>query len=203
VSIAAEWQSSVPYYSKSASQKLKGIADAFGFAIEPSILDDHEELATLRWKLQCGLGRQNPVATKALTKLFFNYLRGGRDFLYDKDAIDRLFEKLIDQYGVYDTQTSVSPPEGGQLKVLEAAEANPLIAKYHFLGYGRDDGLHLGLVLRREDIERCKPGQPDADDQQSEQERGRLRHGPEPLPPPSCGDPSGSRWQHSPGGSRR
>jgi len=148
VSIAAEWQSSVPYYSKSASQKLRGIADAFGFAIDPRIIDDHEQLATLRWKLQCGLGRDNPVATKALTKLFFTYLKGGRDFLYDKDAIDRLFEKLIGQYGVYDIQTSISPPEGGQLKVLEAAEVNPLIAKYHFLGYGRDDGLHLGLQCK-------------------------------------------------------
>jgi hypothetical protein len=145
VSIAAEWQSSVPYYSKSASQKLKGIADAFDFAIEPKILDDHEELAALRWKLQCGLGRHNPVATKALTKLFFAYLRGGQDFLYDKESVDKLFEQLIGEYGGYDIQTSVGASEGGRLKVQEAAAVNPLIAKYHFLGYGRDDGLHLGL----------------------------------------------------------
>jgi hypothetical protein len=145
VSIAAEWQSSVPYYSKSASQKLKGIADAFGFAIDSRILDDHEELATLRWKLQCGLGKENPVATKALTKLFFAYLKDGHEFLYDKDAVDQLLETLISEYRDYDVQTNVSSAQGGQLKVLEAAAANPLIAKYHFLGYGRDDGLHLGL----------------------------------------------------------
>jgi hypothetical protein len=145
MSIVAEWQSHVPFYSKSASQKLKDIADAFGFPIEPGILEDHEELANLRWKLQCDLGRHNPVATKALTKLFFAYLRGGRQFLYDREAVDQLFKKLINQYRDYDVPTNISVPEGGQLRVLESQAANPLIAKYHFLGYGRDDGLHLGL----------------------------------------------------------
>jgi hypothetical protein len=145
VSVVAEWQSNVRFYSKSASQKLKDIADAFGFTIDPAILDDHEELARLRWKLQCGLGRDHPVATKALTKLFFAYLRGGHEFLYDRVSIDRLLEKLIDQYRDHDVPTNNIVSVGGQLKVLESAAANPLIAKYHFLGYGRDDGLHLGL----------------------------------------------------------
>jgi hypothetical protein len=145
VSIVAEWQSNVRFYSKSASQKLKDIANAFGFTIEPSILDDHEELATLRWKLQCGIGRDNPVATKALTKLFFAYLRGGHEFLYNRESVDQLLEKLIDQYRDHNIPTNNIVPVGGQLKVLESAAANPLIAKYHFLGYGRDDGLHLGL----------------------------------------------------------
>jgi len=146
VSIVSEWQSNVRFYSKSASQKLKDIADAFGFAIEPGILEDHEELATLRWKLQCGIGRDNPVATKALTKLFFAYLRGGHEFLYDGESADQLLGKLINQYRDHDTPTNNSVAAGaGQLKVLDSAAANPLIAKYHFLGYGRDDGLHLGL----------------------------------------------------------
>jgi hypothetical protein len=145
VPTVAEWQSNVRFYSKSASQKLRDIADAFGFPIGQEILDDHEELATLRWKLQYKLGRHNPVATKALTKLFFAYLRGGRDFLYDRESVDQLFEKLISEYRDYDVPANISIPEGGQLKVLESAAANPLVAKYHFLGYGRDDGLHLGL----------------------------------------------------------
>jgi hypothetical protein len=145
MSIVAEWQPHVPFYSKSASQKLKDIAEAFGFKIEQDILDDHEELAKLRWNLQSDLGRHNPVATKALTKLFFAYMRGGRRFLYDRELVDQLFKELISQYRDYDVPMNISVPEGGQLRVLESNTANPLIAKYHFLGYGRDDGLHLGL----------------------------------------------------------
>jgi hypothetical protein len=145
VATAVEWQSNVRFYSKSATQKLEGIADAFGFAIEPSILRDHEELAALRWTLQSRLGKENPVATKALTKLFFAYLKGGNDFLYDNHSIERLFEKLIDQYGHHDGQPNISGPRAGKLEVLKSETVNPLITKYHFLGYGRDDGLHLGL----------------------------------------------------------
>ena len=121
VPTVAEWQSNVRFYSKSASQKLRDIADAFDFPIGQEILDDHEELATLRWKLQYELGRHNPVATKALTKLFFAYLRGGRDFLYDRESIDQLFEKLISEYRDYDVPVNISVPEGGQLKQIGRA----------------------------------------------------------------------------------
>lgn len=153
ISAQWQWQGNVPFYSKSVTQKLRGIAEAFGFTIEPGTLDDHEELAALRWRLQSRLGKDNPVATKALTKLFFAYLRGGHQFLNDDQSIEKLFNKLVDQYGYhlvdpygyYHVPTDVSAPETGYLEVLKAEIVNPLIGKYHFLGYGRDDGIHLGM----------------------------------------------------------
>jgi hypothetical protein len=145
VAITVQWQGNVPFYSKSVTQKLRGIADAFGFTIEPGMLDDHEELAALRWRLQSRLGKDNPVATKALTKLFFAYLRGGHEFLNDDQSIEKLFDRLVDQYGHHDIPADVSAPETGHLEVLKAEIVNPLISKYHFLGYGRDDGIHLGM----------------------------------------------------------
>lgn len=151
VQINAEWQANVRYYSKSVTRKLQDIGDAFGFKIQPEILSDHEELAALRWSLQNSLGKDNPVATKALTKLFFAYLRGGRDFLYDSAAIERLFEKLIKDFSHHAVATDASVSGSGRLKVLESETVNPLISKYHFLGYGRDDGLHLGMQCGEDD----------------------------------------------------
>jgi len=150
VAITAGWQANVPFYSKSATQKLKGIADAFGFPIERAVLEDHEDLATLRWRLQSRLGKDNPVATKALTKLFFAYLRGGHDFLNDDQSIQKLFDELIDQYAHHGVPADVTAPETGHLKVLKAEIVNPLISKYHFLGYGRNDGIHLGMQSGKE-----------------------------------------------------
>jgi hypothetical protein len=88
------WQARLRFYSKSASQKLTEISHNFGFEINRNILDDHDHLADLRWELQSRLGANNPLTTRALTNLFFTYLREGRPFLCDDDATTQLLDDL-------------------------------------------------------------------------------------------------------------
>jgi hypothetical protein len=146
------WQSDIPFYSKSPSQKLAEIERAFGFKIDPSTVEDHECLASLRWQLQSSIGKSNPCSTRALAKLFFSYVKHGRRLLHDRELAAVTMAELTAEFGGI---SGIDPPdnacdgdEQGGLETLDAATVNELMEGYHFLGYGRNDGLHLGLRSR-------------------------------------------------------
>ena len=144
---SADWQSNLRFYTKSTTKKLIEIGQAFGFQMEPGVLNDHEELAELRWRLQDRIGKDNPCATRALTKLYFAYLSRGRAFLHEEHLITQLFEELRDRFGnIADSIAKVKSPQSrGGLVILDAETVNELMSEYHFLGYGRSDGHHVGL----------------------------------------------------------
>jgi hypothetical protein len=148
-----EWQSTLPFYTKSARQKLIEISQNFEFTIEPAILCDHEALAALRWKLQDALGDHNYYATRALTKLYFAYLRYGQTLLQDEGLRSKLFDELISKFGSPATATisEDSHSSGCKLIVMDVDVVNSLMDEYHFLGYGRNDGYHLGMQYERDD----------------------------------------------------
>jgi hypothetical protein len=142
-----EWQSKLPFYTKSVRQKLCEISQGFQFTIEPTILSAHEDLAALRWELQDALGSHNHYATRALTKLYFAYLRHGQALLEDEALLSKLFGELTSRFGSSATATisQDSQSSGSSLVVTDAGVVNPLMNQYHFLGYGRNDGYHLGM----------------------------------------------------------
>ncbi len=152
MTVSIEWQSKVQFYAKSASQKLTEISRDFGFNIEPSILCDHEDLASLRWKLQECLGKNNYYATRGLTKLYFSYLYYGRAFLRDDKLISQLFADVIAKFGTATSavETQNSPLPRGRIVSMDAKTVNSLMSDYHFLGYGRDDGYHVGMYCENE-----------------------------------------------------
>jgi hypothetical protein len=143
------WQSDIPFYSKSPSLKLNEIERAFGFKINPSTVEDHESLASLRWELQSRIGKSNPCSTRALAKLFFSYVKYGPRLLRDKALAAATIEKLVAEFdgiSVIDAANNAcAPSQQGSLETLDADTVNELMGTYHFLGYGRGDGLHLGL----------------------------------------------------------
>jgi hypothetical protein len=150
--IPFEWQSKLPFYTKSARQKLVEISQNFQFTIEPAILYDHEALAVPRWKLQNALGDHNYYATRALTKLYFSYLRHGQALLQDEGLLSKLFDELISKFGSPATATIPEDSHSSGCCRLVAAEGdvvNSLMNEYHFLGYGRNDGYHLGMHCER------------------------------------------------------
>jgi hypothetical protein len=136
------WEATIPFYAKSVATKLEEMSKAFGFGISQEILNDHTQLAILRWQLSQALGSDNPVGTKALTKLFFAYLRDGRKFLYHKQAVDNLFSKLITEYDKRIKIVQFNDKE--EIDIIEPKAANALISNFHFLGYGRDNSFHIG-----------------------------------------------------------
>jgi hypothetical protein len=139
-------QSDVPFYSKSPGQKLAEIERAFGFQIDPSTVEDHERLADLRWELQSRIGKSNPCSTRALAKLFFSYVKHGPRLLHDRELIAATTKGLACEFGGIDAaSTPLAGSVRGTLETLDAATVNELMHSYHFLGYGRGDGQHLGL----------------------------------------------------------
>jgi hypothetical protein len=143
------WQSDIPFYSKSPGQKLAEIERAFGFAIDPSTVEDHERLARLRWELQSRIGKTNPRSTRTLAKLFFSYVKYGRRLLHDRELIAATIEDLVGKFGGVDAANSTcAGGPRGSLGDLDPATVNELMGSYHFLGYGRGDGRHLGLRSR-------------------------------------------------------
>jgi hypothetical protein len=146
------WQSDIPFsdipfYSKSPSQKLAEIERAFGFQIDPYAVEDHERLADLRWELQNRIGKSNPCSTRALAKFFFSYVKHGPRLLHDRELIAATTEGLVGEFdGMDAASTPLAGPVRGTLETLDVAIVNDLMGRYHFLGYGRDDGWHLGLL---------------------------------------------------------
>jgi hypothetical protein len=145
------WQSDIPFsdipfYSKSPGQKLAEIERAFGFKIDPATFEDHERLASLRWEVQSRIGKSNLCSTRALAKFFFSYVKHGPRLLHDRALIAATINNLVGEFGGADTaSTPLAGPVRGTLENLEAAAVNELMHSYHFLGYGRADGRHLGL----------------------------------------------------------
>jgi hypothetical protein len=143
------WQSDIPFYSKSPGQKLAEIERAFGFKIDPSTVEDHEGLARLRWELQSRIGKTNPRSTRTLAKLFFSYVKYGRRLLHDRELIAATIEDLVSKFGgVNAANSTCAGGPRGSLGDLDPATVNELMGSYHFLGYGRGDGRHLGLRSR-------------------------------------------------------
>jgi hypothetical protein len=148
------WQSDIPFsdipfYSKSPGQKLAEIGRAFGFAIDPSTVEDHERLARLRWEFQNRIGKSNPCSTRALAKLFFSYVKYGPRLLHDRELIAATIEGFVCEFGrvAAANGTSTRGPQVS-LDTPDPAIVNELMGRYHFLGYGRGDGWHLGLRSR-------------------------------------------------------
>jgi len=146
------WQSDIPFYSKSPGQKLAEIERAFGFKIDPSTVEDHEGLARLRWELQSRIGKTNPCSTRALAKLFFSYVKYGRRLLHDRELTVATMAELVAEFGgisgIDAANNACAQSQQWSLETLDAATVNEMMGRYHFLGYGRDDGWHLGLRSR-------------------------------------------------------
>jgi hypothetical protein len=140
--MSISWSATIPFYAKSVSTKLEEMSKVFGFEISQEILNDHVQLANYRWQLTQSLGRDNPVSTKALTKLFMAYLKDGRKFLYHKQAVNDLFAKLINEYDNRIRIVQFNDRE--DIHIIDSRVANQLISQYHFLGYGRDNSSHIG-----------------------------------------------------------
>jgi hypothetical protein len=143
------WQSNIAYFSKSAGQKLIELERTFGFKIDSVIVEDHENLAGLRWELQSRIGKNNPYSTRALSKLFFAYLKHGSHFLDDNELTRDTINSLAEAFGrpgVHKGECVGGTP--GTLETLGGARVNELMREYHFLGYGRSDGWHVGLRSR-------------------------------------------------------
>jgi hypothetical protein len=143
------WQSDIPFsdirfYRKSLGQKLAEIEQAFGFKIDRSTAEDHESLAGLRWRLQCRIGKSNPFSARALAKLFFSYVKYGPRLLHDEKLIADTIEDLVDRFGRIGALRNTCA-RGESLEIPDPAIVNELMDRYHFLGYGRSDGCHLGL----------------------------------------------------------
>src|SRR5260370_4280865 len=145
--ITVEWQSKIRFYTKSVSQKLREIGDDFGFEIEQNVLNDHEDLAALRWQLQELLGKNNYCATRALTKLYFAYINHGQTLLRDEILISQLFADLVAKFGSVSKSVAASNSQTprGEIVAMDGETVNSLMNKYHFLGYGRSDSYHLGM----------------------------------------------------------
>jgi hypothetical protein len=141
----AAWQSGIPYYSKSTGQKLAEIERAFGFTIDSATVEDHERLASLRWQLSSRIGKSNRCSTRALAKFFFSYVKNGRRLLHDRELIAATIEGLVGEFGRVGAESPCAMGSRGTLDSLDAATVNELMGRYHFLGYGRADGWHLGL----------------------------------------------------------
>jgi hypothetical protein len=140
------WQSDIPFYSKSPGQKLAEIERAFGFKIDPSTVEDHECLASLRWELQSRIGKSNPCSTRALAKFFFSYVKYGPRLLHDGGLIADTMKELVAEFGGIDAANNSGARDRlGSLETLDAATVDEEMGRYHFLGYGRSEGLHLGL----------------------------------------------------------
>jgi hypothetical protein len=146
------WQSDIPFYSKSPGQKLAEIERAFGFKIDPSTVEDHEGLASLRWELQSHIGKSNLCSTRALAKLFFSYVKFGPRLLHDRALIAATMADLVAEFGgiggIDAADNASARSLQGSLETLDAATVNEPMGRYHFLGYGRGEGLHLGLRSR-------------------------------------------------------
>jgi hypothetical protein len=146
------WQLDIPFYSKSAGQKLAEIERAFGFTIDPYAVEDHEKLASLRWELQGRIGKSNPCSTRALAKLFFSYAKFGRRLLEDRELAAATMADLAVEFGGisgFDAANNARERDKrGNLEILDAAAVNALMERYHFLGYGRGSSLHLGVRSR-------------------------------------------------------
>jgi hypothetical protein len=146
-----EWKSKIKFFKKSTTEKLQEIRSSFQFAITEDMVNDHERLGLLRWKLQERLGTNNYCATKALTKLYFAYLNYGPILLNDESLSSKIIVDLAEQFqhGVFRcadlTADMNSAPARTRIAAIDPAIVNPLMSEYHFLGYGRNDSLHLGM----------------------------------------------------------
>jgi hypothetical protein len=144
--------SNLRFYSKSPSHKLAEIGQAFGFEVDSATHEDHESLASLRWQLQCRIGPRNPHSTRALAKLFFSYAEHGRRLLQDGELAAAKMAEIAAEFGGisgFDAANNAHERDKqSNLEILDAAAINELMERYHFLGYGRSDGLHLGLRSR-------------------------------------------------------
>jgi hypothetical protein len=145
--VSVKWESTLKFYTKSARDKLVELSTHFGFSVDPDLLSDHERLAEVRWLLQDRLGKNNRFATRALTKLYFSYLRHGRVFLDDHARMSELFNELASVYADHSCGEAISSHHTSQvgLSVIDARAINSLMEQYHFLGYGRTGGYHLGM----------------------------------------------------------
>jgi hypothetical protein len=147
-----EWQSNIKFFTKSTTAKLHEIGRSFQFAISDDTLNHHEQLGLLRWRMQERLGKTNYCATKALTRLYFAYLNYGRTLLDDESLSSKIIDDLARQFqcaeplSVVSTDNDLnSAPARTRIAAIDPATVNPLMSKYHFLGYGRNDSLHLGM----------------------------------------------------------
>jgi hypothetical protein len=146
-----EWQSKIKFFTKSTTTKLREIGDSFQFIISDDMLEHHEKLGLLRWKLQERLGKSNYCATKALTKLYFAYLDYGIVLFNDESLSSTIIDDLAHQFQSVDSRSAEttndrgSAPARTHIAAVDAAIVGPLMREYHFLGYGRNDGLHLGM----------------------------------------------------------
>jgi hypothetical protein len=142
-----DWQSKIKFFKKSTTQKLTEISRGFEFAVSKEMLDDHEKLGLLRWMLQERLGKSNHCATKALTKLYFAYLKDGPGLLRDESLSSKIIDELARnfQYAESTTTGHDSEPSRTHIAMMDASIINPLMSEYHFLGYGRNDSHHLGM----------------------------------------------------------
>jgi hypothetical protein len=145
-----EWQSQIKFF-KSTTKKLREIGESFQFAISEDVLEHHEKLGALRWKLQERLGKNNYSATKALTRLYFSYLNHGPVLFSDKGLSSKIIDDLAVEFpseescSAETTNDRDSAPLRTHIAAVDSATVDPLMRKYHFLGYGRSDSLQLGM----------------------------------------------------------
>lgn len=114
---------------KSVTQKLRGLAEDFGFEIDQQVIDDHEKLALIRWFTDTG---DHPLAGKLTSQIYFNYIQYGRDYLNERHGKDLIypFEKLVID-------------ANNEIDIINDEIASKIVSDFHYLGYDRE-GFHLG-----------------------------------------------------------